>query len=153
LEGQCRKQVNEDNYSRSRSFSWKELQPRGQKSPMHLHLLMRTWARPHSWGWRLEDALYYAAHAGLRDSVGPVHGRRSVFVFLPDLRSKASYVRKTVVKRKVAPAVVVYPGCSFCALSILYSRSAARRRMTVRPWSFKRKTVPVCGLSRRWITP
>src|SRR5712664_104225 len=41
----------------------------------------------------------------------------------------------------------------FCHFSIWCSRSAARRRMTVRPWSFKRKTVPVCGLSRRWITP
>src|SRR3984893_2673005 len=47
----------------------------------------------------------------------------------------------------------VYPGCSFCQFSMLCSRSAARRRTTVRPWSFKRKTVPVDGLSRRWITP
>src|SRR6266404_4120915 len=63
-----------------------------------------------------------------------------------------SRTRACSLKRKLHP-LVVYPGCSFCQFSMLCSFSAASRRMTVRPCSFKRKTVPVDGLSRRWMTP
>src|SRR5712664_4032232 len=74
----------------------------GGKISDALHLLMRAWVRPHFLGWHLVDALYYAVHVCLRDSGGPVHGRRSVFL-LPflnlvfPLRSEASYDRKTLV--------------------------------------------------------
>ena len=62
---------------------------------------MRTWVRPHFSGWRLEDALYYAAHVCLRDSGRPVHERRSVSSFC---RISAAGRRTSVVKGKVAPA-------------------------------------------------